>query len=304
MLIGGASLDAHAVPVSDAVLAAAKRADAVFLGAVGGPKWDAVDPSLRPEKALLQLRKELGLFSNLRPAILHPSHLDLTPLRTAPKGFDLLVVRELIGGLYFGEPRSVQGPPGERLGINTMVYSEAEIRRIAHIGFQSAMLRRRRLCSVDKANVLEVSRLWRQVVDEVATEYPQVQVEHLYVDNAAMQLVLDPAQFDVLVTGNLFGDILSDISGALCGSLGLLPSASLGEKRQPLSSDGKAKDAKAQLGSMGMYEPCHGAANTLEGQDIANPVAAILSMAMLLRFSLQQEAAAQAIEAAVHKNLE
>jgi len=286
-LIGGAAIDATGGPLPEATVAACKAADAVLLGAVGGPKWDTLDPAIRPEKGLLGIRKALGLFANLRPAKLFPELKAACCLRPdiVGKGLDVMVVRELTGGAYFGEPRGIEVRGGEKVGFNTMVYSEHEVRRIAKIGFETARKRRHKLCSVDKANVLDVSRLWRAVVLEVAKDYPDVELSHLYVDNAAMQLVRDPSQFDVIVTENLFGDILSDEAAVITGSIGMLPSASLGE------------------GNPGLYEPIHGSAPDIAGQDKANPLATILSVAMLLKHSFGEDKAADAIEAACAKVL-
>lgn len=286
-LVGGAAVDAQGDPLPAGTLQAARDADAVLLAAVGAPRYDTADRALRPETGLLRLRKELGLYANLRPATLMPGMAHASSLKPETlEGLDLLIVRELTGGLYFGEPRALDEHDGRRRGVNTMVYDEDEISRIAHSAFQAARLRSRRVCSVDKANVLEVSELWRTVVGEIAQEYPDVELSHLYVDNAAMQLVAEPAQFDVMVTGNLFGDILSDIAAQLTGSIGLLPSASLNEKRQ------------------GLYEPVHGSAPDLAGTGQANPLAMILSVGMMLRHSLQRADAADAVESAVRDVLE
>lgn len=286
-LVGGAAVDAEGDPLPSGTLQAAREADAVLLAAVGAPRYDTPDRALRPETGLLRLRKELGLYANLRPAALMPGMAHASSLKPEKlEGLDLLIVRELTGGIYFGEPRALTESDGRRRGINTMAYDEDEIARIAHSAFQAAQLRQRRVCSVDKANVLEVSELWRTVVSEIAQEYPDVELSHLYVDNAAMQLVVEPTQFDVMVTGNLFGDILSDIAAQLTGSIGLLPSASLNEKRQ------------------GLYEPVHGSAPDLAGTGQANPLAMILSVGMLLRHSLQQAHAAEAVEGAVRDVLE
>ncbi len=282
-LVGGAAIDAYGVPLPDETLTLAKASDAILLGAVGGYKWDKLDMAIRPEKGLLGLRSNLNLFGNLRPAILYPQLADASSLKKElVAGLDLLIVRELTGGIYFGQPRGVRtNSLGEREGFNTYVYSESEIRRIGRQAFEAARKRGKKLCSVDKANVLEVTVLWRDVMNEIASDYPDVELTHMYVDNAAMQLVRAPKQFDVMVTGNMFGDILSDCAAMLTGSIGMLPSASLDE-------NGK-----------GMYEPIHGSAPDIAGQDIANPLATILSVAMMLRYSLQSEQAAQAIENAV-----
>lgn len=287
-LVGGAAIDAHGVPLPEETLTAAKQADAILLGAVGGHKWDALDMAIRPEKGLLGLRSNLNLFANLRPAILYPQLADASSLKPElVSGLDILIVRELTGGIYFGQPRGIRtNDAGEREGFNTYVYSESEIRRIAHQAFQAAQKRGGKLCSVDKANVLEVTVLWREIMSEVAAEYPDVELSHMYVDNAAMQLVRAPKQFDVLVTGNMFGDILSDCAAMLTGSIGMLPSASLDEKAK------------------GMYEPIHGSAPDIAGQGIANPLATILSVAMMLRYSLAAEDAALAIEQAVGEVLD
>ncbi len=288
-LLGGCAIDAHGVPLPDETLAAARAADAVLLGAVGGPKWDQIERSIRPERGLLKIRSALNLFANLRPAILYPQLAGASSLRPEiVAGLDILIVRELTGGIYFGQPRGIRElENGEKQGYNTDVYSQSEIRRIARVAFEMARLRGRRVCSVDKANVLEVTELWKQTVTELQqAEYPDIELSHLYVDNATMQLVRAPKQFDVLVTGNLFGDILSDEAAMLTGSIGMLPSASLDEH-------GK-----------GMYEPCHGSAPDIAGQGIANPLATILSVAMMLRYTFKQEAAAKAIETAVGQVLD
>jgi 3-isopropylmalate dehydrogenase len=287
-LLGGAALDEYGVPLPDETLAAAREADAILLGAVGGPKWDQVERHLRPERGLLAIRSELQLFGNLRPAILYPQLADASSLKPEiVAGLDILIVRELTGGIYFGEPRGIRTlENGEREGYNTYRYSESEIRRIAHLAFDLAGKRGSRVCSVDKANVLEATVLWREVMDEVGREYPDVELSHMYVDNAAMQLVRAPKQFDVVVTGNMFGDILSDAAAMLTGSIGMLPSASL-------DKDGR-----------GMYEPCHGSAPDIAGQGIANPLATILSVAMMLRYTLAAPEAALAIEGAVSSVLD
>ncbi|MDR3358042.1 MAG: 3-isopropylmalate dehydrogenase [Desulfovibrio sp.] len=282
-LIGGAAIDAEGEPLPARTIEKCRRADAVFLGAVGGPKWDAVSPDKRPEKGLLGIRKALGLYANLRPALLMPELAGACLLKpeTAAAGIDLVVVRELTGDVYFGEPRGVSMLGGMRTGVNTMIYTEEEIRRIARTAFDLARLRRRKVCSVDKSNVLETSRLWREVVIEEHRNYGEVALSHLYVDNAAMQLVRAPSQFDVILTANLFGDILSDEAAVITGSLGMLPSASVG-----------ASDP-------GLFEPVHGSAPDIAGQDKANPLAAILSGAMLLRLGLGMPEAAGLVENAV-----
>ncbi|ODS23199.1 3-isopropylmalate dehydrogenase [Candidatus Endobugula sertula] len=282
-LIGGCSVDVHGVPLTDETIAQAKSSDGILLGAVGGPKWDTLDRAIRPEKGLLKIRADLDLFSNLRPAILYPQLADASSLkRELVADLDILIVRELTGGIYFGEPRGVRTlENGERQGYNTLVYSESEIERIGRNAFEIAQKRDKRLCSVEKANVLEVSGLWREVMGSIADDYPDVELSHIYVDNAAMQLVRAPKQFDVIVTGNLFGDILSDCAAMLTGSIGMLPSASL-------NADG-----------LGMYEPVHGSAPDIAGQGIANPLATILSLEMLLRYSLDMSDAADLIAKAV-----
>lgn len=288
-LVGGTAFDATGFPLPEESLQKAKAADAILLGAVGGPKWDKLDDrSKRPEQGLLDIRSKLELFGNLRPAILYPQLADASTLKPeVVSGLDILIVRELTGGIYFGKPRGIRTlENGEREGYNTYVYNESEIRRIGRVAFEAAMKRNKKLCSVDKANVLEVTVLWREIMEELSKEYPEVELSHMYVDNAAMQLVRAPKQFDVLVTGNMFGDILSDAAAMLTGSIGMLPSASLD------------KDNK------GMYEPCHGSAPDIAGQGIANPLATILSAAMMLRYSLGQNEAADAIEAAVSKVLD
>lgn len=287
-LVGGAAIDATGGPLPESTLNAAKNSDAILLGAVGGPKWDKLEMALRPEKGLLGLRSNLNLFANLRPAILYPQLAAASSLRPEiVSGLDILIVRELTGGIYFGEPRGIRtNEKGVREGYNTYIYSEPEIERIAHVAFQAAMKRDKRVCSVDKANVLEVTVLWREVMTRISAEYPEVELSHMYVDNAAMQLVRAPKQFDVMVTGNMFGDILSDCAAMLTGSIGMLPSASLNDQQQ------------------GMYEPIHGSAPDIAGQGIANPLATILSVAMMLRYSLHATEAADAIEAAVSRVLD
>ncbi len=283
--IGGAGYDAAGDPLPEATLKLAKAADAVLLGAVGGYQYDQLPRPMRPEQGLLRIRKELNLFANLRPAILYEELADASSLRPEiVAGLDIMIVRELTGDLYFGQPRGIRvNANGEREGFNTMLYSESEVRRVAHTGFQIAMKRGKKLCSVEKANVLETSELWREVVVEVSKQYPEVALSHMYVDNAAMQLVRNPKQFDVILTGNIFGDILSDEASMLTGSIGMLPSASLNENNK------------------GMYEPIHGSAPDIAGKNIANPLATILSVAMMLRYSFNQEEGALRIEAAVKK---
>jgi 3-isopropylmalate dehydrogenase len=286
--VGGAGYDADGKPLPDATLALVRQADAILLGAVGGPQYEDLPRELRPERGLLGLRSELGLFANLRPAILYPQLADASSLKPdVVAGLDIMIVRELTGGIYFGEPRGIREKDnGEREGFNTLVYSESEVDRIARVAFDIAMKRGRRLCSVDKANVLEVSELWRETVIAVGQDYPEVELSHMYVDNAAMQLVKWPKQFDVMVTKNMFGDILSDAAAMLTGSIGMLPSASLDEN------------------SKGMYEPIHGSAPDIAGQGVANPLATILSVAMMLRYSLDQAALAEDIEQAVGRVLD
>src|SRR5262245_16741842 len=285
--VGGAAYDASGDPIPDATLALAKKSDAVLFGAVGGPKYDALPRDKRPEQAILKLRKELDLFANLRPASVFPELADASTLRPeVVSGLDILILRELTGDIYFGQPRGIRTVDGgTREGFDTMRYSEPEIRRIAHAGFRAAEKRRKRLCSVDKANVLETSQLWREVVSAVGKEYPGIELSHMYVDNAAMQLLKNPRQFDVIVTGNMFGDILSDEASMLTGSIGMLPSASLDEK-------GK-----------GVYEPIHGSAPDIAGKNLANPLATILSAAMMLRYTLERDEAATQVEGAVRKVL-
>ena len=281
--IGGAGYDAAGDPLPAATLQLAHAADAIVLGAVGGYQYDTLPRPLRPEQGLLRIRKELNLFANLRPASLYPELADASSLKPeVVSGLDLMIVRELTGDLYFGQPRGIHvNAAGEREGYNTMRYSESEVRRVAHIGFQIAMKRGKKLCSVEKANVLETSELWREVVIETAREYPEVALSHMYVDNAAMQLVRNPKQFDVILTGNIFGDILSDEASMLTGSIGMLGSASLDQNRK------------------GMYEPIHGSAPDIAGQDIANPLATILSVAMMMRYTFGLDEVADRIENAV-----
>ena len=286
-LIGGAAIDATGDPLPAETLRAAEQVDAVVLGGVGGPQWDDLPTHQRPEKGLLGLRQGLGLFANLRPALLSAPLAAASSLKSElVADLDILIIRELTGGIYFGEPRGVEVRDNERIGFNTLVYSEHEIERIARVGFELAAKRNGRLCSVDKANVLEVSQLWREKVTALAPEYPSVELSHMYVDNAAMQLVRAPKQFDVIVTGNMFGDILSDVAAMLTGSLGMLPSASL-----------------AASGT-GLYEPVHGTAPDIAGQDSANPLATILSVGMMFRYSLNLPEAADKIDSAVARVLE
>lgn len=285
-LLGGCAVDAAGEPFPEMTRRLAAEADAVLLGAVGGPKYDSLPREKRPEQGLLAIRKELNLFANLRPAILYPELASASTLKPEiVSGLDILIVRELTGDIYFGQPRGIEQRDGQRVGFNTMIYSEAEIRRIAHVAFQAARKRKGRLCSVDKMNVLECTQLWRDVVTETAAAYPDVSLSHMLVDNAAMQLVRDPRQFDVIVTGNMFGDILSDEASMLTGSIGMLPSASLDDRNK------------------GLYEPIHGSAPDIAGKDIANPLATILSVAMMLRYSFAQEDVALRIENAVRKVL-
>ena len=286
-LIGGAAIDSAGDPLPKETLELAKECDAVLLGGVGGPQWDDLPTDKKPEKGLLRIRQELDLFANLRPALLFPPLSSASSLKSElVENLDILILRELTGGIYFGEPRGVELRENERVGFNTLVYSEGEIERIARVGFELAEKRSGKVCSVDKANVLEVSQLWREVVNDIAVDYPGVELSHMYVDNAAMQLVRQPKQFDVIVTGNMFGDILSDVAAMLTGSLGMLPSASL-----------------ASNGS-GLYEPVHGTAPDIAGQDLANPLATILSVAMMCKYSLDLPKAANSIETAVSAVLE
>ncbi len=287
-LVGGAAYDVHGTPLPAETLDLAKASDAILLGAVGGYQWESLDISVRPEKGLLGLRAELALFSNLRPAILYKQLAHASTLKPeVVSGLDIMIVRELTGGIYFGQPRGVRTlDNGERQGFNTLVYSESEIERIARSAFDIAMKRDRRVCSVDKANVLECTELWREVMEQVARDYPEVTLSHMYVDNAAMQLVRAPKQFDVMVTTNMFGDILSDCAAMLTGSIGMLPSASL------------------NAGGKGMYEPIHGSAPDIAGRNIANPLATILSVAMMLRYSLDEPVMAGRVEQAVEKVLD
>ena len=287
-LVGGTAYDDSGSPLPESTLQLAKEADAVLLGAVGGHKWEALDISVRPEKGLLGLRSGLGLFANLRPAILYPQLADASTLKPEiVADLDIMIVRELTGGIYFGQPRGVRTlENGERQGFNTLVYAESEIRRIGKVAFDIAAKRNKRVCSVDKANVLECTELWREVMIEEGKAYPDIELSHMYVDNAAMQLVRAPKQFDVMVTTNMFGDILSDAAAMLTGSIGMLPSASLDEN------------------SKGMYEPIHGSAPDIAGQGVANPLATILSVAMMLRYSLDEAGMADKIESAVRTVLD
>lgn len=286
-LVGGAAVDATGDPLPEETLRVCESARAILFGAVGGPAYDKLPRPQRPEQGLLRLRKHFDLFANLRPAMVYPELAEASPLKAdIVAGLDILIMRELTGDIYFGQPRGIRtNEAGEREGFDTMRYSESEIRRIAQRGFEAARRRQRRLCSVDKANVLETTQLWRDVVTEVGKDYPDVELSHMYVDNATMQLIRQPRQFDVIVTGNMFGDILSDAASMLTGSIGMLPSASL------------------NASGFGMYEPIHGSAPDIAGTNKANPLATILSLAMLLRYSLDEEAAARRVEAAVRKVL-
>ncbi|MFO1359817.1 3-isopropylmalate dehydrogenase [Plasticicumulans sp.] len=286
-LLGGCAVDATGEPYPDATRAKAQAADAVLLGAVGGPQYDTLPRPQRPERGLLAIRKDLNLFANLRPAVVYPQLAAASSLKPElVAGLDILIVRELTGDIYFGEPRGIELRDGERVGWNTMIYSESEIRRIVRVAFEAARKRGGRVCSVDKMNVLECTQLWRDVAEEVAKDYPDVQLSHMLVDNAAMQLVRNPKQFDVMVTGNMFGDILSDEASMLTGSIGMLPSASLDEH-------GK-----------GLYEPIHGSAPDIAGKGVANPLATILSVAMMLRYSLGRADLAERVERAVSRLLD
>ncbi len=286
--LGGAAHDKTGHSLPESTLSMAKSCDAILFGAAGGPKWDALPRAERPETALLRLRRELDLFANLRPAILFPSLASASSLKDEIiAGLNILIIRELTGGIYFGEPRGVETlQSGRRRGINTLVYHDDEVSRIAHVAFQIARQRDRRVCSIDKANVLETTEFWREVVTEVGAEYPDVELTHMLVDNAAMQLVRDPKQFDVIVTTNMFGDILSDISAMLTGSIGMLPSASLDSRQK------------------GLYEPVHGTAPDIAGKDLANPMAAILSLAMLLRYTMKMDEVADIVEQSVERVIE
>ena len=285
-LVGGAAYDAEGDPLPKKTLDLAKRSDAVLFGAVGGPKYDTLPRDKRPERAILGLRKECDFFANLRPATVFPELADASTLKPeVVSGLDIMIVRELTGDIYFGEPRGVSGAKGERVGVNTMRYTEPQVRRIVHVGFRTARRRGKRLTSVDKMNVLETTQLWRDIADEVASEYPDVAVSHMLVDNCAMQLVRNPRQFDVIVTGNMFGDILSDEASMLTGSIGMLPSASL--------------DAAGK----GLYEPIHGSAPDIAGKGIANPLAQILSLGMMFRYTFGRADIADRVENAVRKAL-
>ncbi len=280
-LLGGAAIDATGVPLPEETIQGVRRVDAVLFGAIGGPKWDSLERHLRPESGLLGLRKAMGTFANLRPAIVYDELVNASTLK--PKvvsGVDIMVVRELTGGIYFGQPRE----QGKDKAFNTMVYSKTEVERIARVAFEIAMKRDKRVCSVDKANVLEVSQFWRDIVEEIHKDYPEIELSHMYVDNAAMQLIREPKQFDVILTGNIFGDILSDAASMLSGSIGLLPSASTGE-------------------GVGLFEPIHGSAPDIAGQGIANPIATIASVSMMLRYALGEESAANRIDSAIKKSL-
>jgi len=281
MLLGGAAIDETGVPLPDETIQGVKKCDAILFGAIGGPKWDTLERHLRPESGLLGLRKEMGTFANLRPAMVYDELVNASSLKPEViQGVDIMVVRELTGGIYFGQPRELHGDKA----FNTMVYTREEVQRIAIVAFKIAMKRDKRICSVDKANVLEVSQFWREIVEEVAKDYPEVELTHMYVDNAAMQLIRDPKQFDVILTGNIFGDILSDAASMLSGSIGLLPSASTGK-------------------GVGLFEPIHGSAPDIAGQGIANPLATISSASMLLRYALGENEAADKIDDAIKKAL-
>ena len=282
MLLGGSAIDETGVPLPEETIQGVKKCDSVLFGAIGGPKWDNLERHLRPESGLLGLRKEMGTFANLRPATVYDELINASTLKASViKGVDIMVVRELTGGIYFGQPRELLAESA----YNTMVYTKEEVQRIAKVAFDIAMQREKRICSVDKANVLEVSQFWREIVEEMAVEYPEVELTHMYVDNAAMQLIRDPKQFDVILTGNIFGDILSDAASMLSGSIGLLPSASTGK-------------------GVGLFEPIHGSAPDIAGQGIANPLATISSASMMLRYALGEEAAANKIDEAIKKALQ
>jgi len=281
MLLGGVAIDETGVPLPDETIQGVKKCDAILFGAIGGPKWDNVERHLRPETGLLGLRKEMGTFANLRPAMVYDELINASSLKPEViKGVDIMVVRELTGGIYFGQPRELQVDKA----FNTMIYTREEVKRIAVVAFDIAMKREKRICSVDKANVLEVSQFWREIVEEISKDYPEVELTHMYVDNAAMQLIRDPKQFDVILTGNIFGDILSDAASMLSGSIGLLPSASTGK-------------------GVGLFEPIHGSAPDIAGQGIANPLATISSASMMLRYALGENAAADKIDDAIKKAL-
>ncbi len=284
-LAGGAALDAIGIPLPDETLKHCKESDAVLLGAVGGPKWDSNPQHLKPERALLGLRKELGLYANIRPAKIYSALVDASALKKEiVDGVDIIVVRELTGGIYFGKPSGFEKRNGEEVGFNTMIYSESEVRRIAQAAFEIARKRKKKICSIDKANILETSQLWRKVVIETAKDFPDIELSHMYVDNCSMQLIRNPKQFDVIVTENMFGDILSDEAAMLTGSIGMLASASLG-------------------GTVAMYEPVHGSAPDIAGQNKANPIATIASVAMMLRYSFDLQTEADVIENAIEKVL-
>jgi 3-isopropylmalate dehydrogenase len=285
--LGGQAYDQYGHPYPEFTQNICRAADAVLLGAVGGPQYDNLDRPLRPERGLLGIRKDLGLFANLRPAVLYPELANASTLKPeVVAGLDIMIVRELTGDVYFGQPRGMRvNEEGEREGFNTMIYKESEVRRIAHVAFGIAMKRGKKLCSVDKANVLETTEFWKEIVIDVAKEYPEVELSHMYVDNAAMQLIRNPKQFDVMVTGNIFGDILSDEASMLTGSIGMLASASLNETKK------------------GLYEPSHGSAPDIAGKNLANPIATVLSVAMMLRYTFDNEAAAVRIEKAIKKVL-
>jgi len=281
MLLGGAAIDATGVPLPEDTIQGVKKCDAILFGAIGGPKWDNLERHLRPETGLLGLRKEMGTFANLRPAMVYDELVNASSLKPEViKGVDIMVVRELTGGIYFGQPRELHADKA----FNTMIYTREEVKRIAVVAFDIAMKREKRVCSVDKANVLEVSQFWREIVEEIAVDYPEVELSHMYVDNAAMQLIRDPKQFDVILTGNIFGDILSDAASMLSGSIGLLPSASTGK-------------------GVGLFEPIHGSAPDIAGQGIANPLATISSASMMLRYALGENVAADKIDDAIKKAL-
>ena len=286
-LIGGSAYNESGIPLPPETLAIARDSAAVLLGAVGGPEWETIERALRPERGLLAIRSELGLFANLRPAVLFPQLAESSTLKAdVVSNLDIMIVRELTGGIYFGEPRGIREfEDGQRQGFNSLVYSESEIERVGRVAFDVAGKRQGRVCSVDKANVLEATELWREIVSGLASDYPEIELQHMYVDNAAMQLVRDPKQFDVIVTTNMFGDILSDLASMLTGSIGMLPSASLAADKR------------------GMYEPIHGSAPDIAGQNVANPLATILSLSMLLRYSLSENEVANGIERAVSEVL-